>query len=121
MNKREQLIDQLLKDLDAATNGAVRFISSRTSRRSFLGKFGTFLAGMGALPILPVVRDAHAQSSDDIPDMGNPDSCEYWRYCAFSGQACSCCGGTVTQCPPGSETATVAWVCLLYTSPSPRD
>ena len=52
MNKREQLIDQLLKDLDAATNGAVRFISSRTSRRSFLGKFGTFLAGMGALPML---------------------------------------------------------------------
>ena len=40
MNKREQLIDQLLKDLDAATTGAVRFISSRTSRRSFLGKFG---------------------------------------------------------------------------------
>ena len=61
MNKREQLIDQLLKDLDAATNGAVRFISSRTSRRSFLGKFGTFLAGMGALPILPVVRDAQGE------------------------------------------------------------
>ena len=72
MSKREQLIDQLLKDLDAATTGAVRFISSRTSRRSFLGKFGMFLAGMGALPMLPVVRDAHAQSSDDIPDMGNP-------------------------------------------------
>ncbi len=53
MNKREQLIDQLLKDLDAATTGAVRFISSRTSRRSFLGKFGMFLAGMGALPMLP--------------------------------------------------------------------
>jgi len=121
MSKREQLIDQLLKDLDAATTGAVRFISSRTSRRSFLGKFGMFLAGMGTLPMLPVVRDAHAQSSDDIPDMGNPDSCDYWRYCAFSGQACSCCGGTVTQCPPGSQTATVAWVGTCHNPGDGRD
>ena len=50
MSKREQLIDQLLKDLDAATTGAVRFISSRTSRRSFLGKFGMFLAGWAPCP-----------------------------------------------------------------------
>ena len=74
MNNREQLLDQLLKDLDAATTGAVRFISNRTSRRSFLGKLGMFLAGMGALPMLPVVREANAQSSADIRDMGNPDS-----------------------------------------------
>ena len=72
MSKREQLIDQLLKDLDAATTGAVRFISSRTSRRSFLGKFGMFLAGMGTLPMLPVVRDAHAQSSDEFLIWGIP-------------------------------------------------
>ena len=64
MNKREQLIDQLLKDLDAATNGAVRFISSRTSRRSFLGKFGTFLAGMGALPIPVSYTHLRAHETD---------------------------------------------------------
>ena len=41
MNKREQLIDQLLKDLDAATNG-VRFISSRTHVARFWVNLGRF-------------------------------------------------------------------------------
>ena len=72
MNNREQLLDQLLKDLDSVTTGAIRFLAARTSRRSFFGKLGILLAGMGTLPMLPVIREASAQSSDDIPDMGNP-------------------------------------------------
>ena len=29
--------------------------------------------------------------------------CDYWRYCALDGFLCSCCGGSVTSCPPGSR------------------
>lgn len=110
MNNRDHILDQLFKDLDGATTGAIRFLAARTSRRSFIGKLGVFLAGMGTLPMLPVIREAQAQSMDSIADMGNTETCEYWRYCAMSGSLCTCCGGSVTQCPPGAETATVAWV-----------
>jgi methylamine dehydrogenase light chain len=79
---------------------------------------------MGAFPLLPMAReDAGAlgqnaaapagtspATGDTLHEMGDPQSCDYWRYCAFSGQICSCCGGSMTQCPPGSETASVAWV-----------
>jgi methylamine dehydrogenase light chain len=51
-----------------------------------------------------------AMAEGGIREMGDDQSCDYWRYCAFSGQICSCCGGSMTQCPPGSETASVAWV-----------
>lgn len=110
MNNPDQLLEQLLKDLDSVTTGAIRLFAARTSRRSFFGRLGVLLVGMGTIPILPVVRQANAQSSSDIPDMGDPETCDYWRYCAFSGSLCTCCGGTVTQCPPGTETATVAWI-----------
>lgn len=126
MSNRQELISQLFKDLDSVTTGSIRFLAARTSRRSFLGRFGVMIAGMGALPLLPMAR-ASAQTPfppptatpevsgvDDIEEMGNPESCDYWRYCAFSGSLCSCCGGTMTSCPPGSETATIAWVGSCY-------
>lgn len=127
MKDRQELIKQLLKDLDSHTTGAIRFIASRTSRRSFIGRLGVFMAGMGALPVLPMLR-ASAQSASpslnlppppvngvaDIQEMGDDTSCDYWRYCAYSGTLCTCCGGTLTQCPPGSQTATVAWVGSCY-------
>ena len=110
MSSRNELMAQLLIDLDSVTNGAIRFLAGRTSRRSFLGKLGVFMTGMGALPVLPMFRSsAHAQGAE-IAEIGDDQDCEYWRYCAFSGFLCTCCGGTITQCPPGSETATVAWV-----------
>ncbi len=83
MSNREQLLDRLFQDLDSVTTGAIRFLAARTSRRSFLGKFGMFLAGMGTLPMLPVIREAHGQASENITELGNPESCDYWRYCAF--------------------------------------
>jgi methylamine dehydrogenase light chain len=36
--------------------------------------------------------------------------CEYWRYCAQDGYLCSCCGGTASTCPPGTEASKVAWI-----------
>ncbi len=117
MSKQTALIEQLMRDIDAATTGAVRFFAGRTSRRSFLGKLGAVITGVGAFPLLPMARPNATELAVPveeegavIPEMGDDQSCEYWRYCAFSGQICSCCGGSMTQCPPGSETASVAWV-----------
>jgi methylamine dehydrogenase light chain len=130
MSDREQLIQQLLRDLDARTTGAIRFLAGHTSRRSFLGKMGMFMAGMGAFPLLPVLREANAQGITpradvngvaDIVEMGDPQECEYWRYCGMSGTLCTCCGGSNTQCPAGSETATVAWVGTCHNPADGRD
>lgn len=120
MKDKQELIKQLIKDIDSQTTGAIRFLAGRTSRRSFIGRIGVFMAGMGALPVLPMLR-ASAQTAPapslapvtgvaDLQEMGDITSCDYWRYCAYSGSLCTCCGGTLTQCPPGSDTATVAWV-----------
>ncbi|MBO6555806.1 MAG: hypothetical protein JJ934_04745 [Pseudomonadales bacterium] len=46
----------------------------------------------------------------DIKEIGDPQSCDYWRYCAIDGFLCSCCGGTASTCPPGSEPSPVTWV-----------
>ena len=40
----------------------------------------------------------------------DPLKCEYWRYCAFDGFLCTCCGGSVSTCPPGTEASKVSWV-----------
>lgn len=133
MSNRQELIERLMKDLDAATTGTLRFLAARTSRRSFLGRFGVMLAGMGTLPVLPMAR-ASAQTPfpppstlppvngvADIQEMGDVKSCDYWRYCALSGSLCSCCGGTLTRCPPGAETASVAWVGSCHNPTDGRD
>lgn len=122
MSSPSSLYAKLLRDLDAATTGTLRFFAGRTSRRSFLGRLGAVATGVGAFPLLPMARpsaqasepvdavDAMGSEQPTLREMGDQESCDYWRYCAFSGQLCSCCGGSMTQCPPGSETASVAWV-----------
>jgi methylamine dehydrogenase light chain len=62
---------------------------------------------MSLLPLLPVVRAFGADAPDEL---GDPKSCDYWRYCAIGGALCSCCGGTERSCPPGTEPSTVHWV-----------
>jgi methylamine dehydrogenase light chain len=84
-----------------------RYLARRTSRRSFLGRLGTGIVGIGSLPLLPVLRAFGAEAPDEL---GDPKRCDYWRYCAISGTLCSCCGGTHSSCPPGSEPATIHWV-----------
>lgn len=98
----------LLGGLDGLTTRASRSLAGQTSRRSFFGRVGAVLAGTGAFPLLPVYREAAAAA--DLTELGDPNACDYWRYCAFSGFLCGCCGGSNTQCPPGSETASVSWV-----------
>src|SRR5262249_26322261 len=86
--------------LDARTARGSRHLARGPPRRSFITRLGGLLTGAAVLPLLPVAR---AFSADRVQDLGDPESCEYWRYCALSGTLCACCGGTANQCPPGAE------------------
>lgn len=110
-----------MKFLDRFAEKASREIAHKSSRRSFLTKFGTAIVGAGAIPLLPVHK-AHAasgpsaypgvgsQSTGNPQDPGDPTSCEYWRYCAIDGFLCTCCGGSANSCPPGTEMSPITWI-----------
>jgi methylamine dehydrogenase light chain len=78
----------------------------KTSRRSVLRGLGTMLVGAAAYPLLPVFRS----TANAAEDLGDPKDCNYWRYCAIDGFLCSCCGGSVSTCPPGTEMSPVTWI-----------
>jgi methylamine dehydrogenase light chain len=93
--------------LDAQVNTGTRKLARRSSRRGFLGQVSTLVLGAGLLPLLPVSRSFGAEGLEEI---GDPQSCDYWRYCALGGTLCSCCGGSVNTCPPGAEPSPITWV-----------
>jgi methylamine dehydrogenase light chain len=99
-----------------------RGLARRTSRRSLLAGLGTALLGGAAVPLLPVARAAAREPAPGEPDPktpeGNPEACEYWRFCSIDGFLASCCGGTHTSCPPGTKMAPVTW---LGTCRNPAD
>jgi len=111
--------DRLFERLTRAT-------AQRISRRSFLSQCGAWLAGASMLPLLPVSRpaqgataakDAGPRAKRKFPsDFANaaqttdPKQCNYWRYCASDGYMCSCCGGGLATCPPGSSPSPTSWV-----------
>lgn len=97
----------LLSWIDRFTEGRVRQVAHAHGRRSFVTRLGTALVGGALLPMLPFDRSAQAAGPDKSQD---PTQCEYWRYCAFDGFLCTCCGGSLTQCPPGTEASKVSWV-----------
>jgi methylamine dehydrogenase light chain len=94
--------------IEKATRGSAR----SGSRRSFLTGLGVFLVGAGTSPLLPVFRgSAFAQDSGaNIPESGDQNDCNYWRYCAIDGFLCSCCGGSATSCPPGTVASDITWI-----------
>ena len=110
----------IVKWFDKKAESATRKTARKTSRRSFLAVLGTSIAGSAAMPLLPVWRsNAHAESTEKSmqpqeiapsEDPGNPESCEYWRYCAIDGYLCSCCGGSKTSCPPGTQMSPITWI-----------
>jgi methylamine dehydrogenase light chain len=104
-----------MKWFDHITESLSRKVAQNSSRRSFLSGFGTALIGGAAIPILPVARAAgdHGGGQPVAPVDGaeeDPTSCEYWRNCSIDGFLCSCCGGTQTSCPPGTEMSPITWI-----------
>ena len=91
--------------LDEWTGELARSIARRSSRRAFVAKLGGLLFGAAASPLLLPVRRAGAQEAEE-----DPNSCDYWRYCATNGFLCGCCGGSASSCPPGTEMSRIAWI-----------
>ena len=105
--KRVDLARRMWRWLDECTTSRSRLLARRTSRRSFVARVGGMVVGAAALPLLPVAR---AFAAEGLEEIGDPQSCDYWRYCALGGTLCSCCGGTFNACPPGAEPSPVTWV-----------
>ena len=114
-----------MADIDGLTEKMLRGLASRTSRRGVFGVLGGLLAGAATLPLLPVARAAETAAPMDTDpnsgvtpglsrgnpqDPGDPTKCDYWRYCAIDGSLCSCYGGSVNTCPPGTEMSPVTWI-----------
>ncbi len=95
--------------LDRFTERRVRSAAQLTSRRSTLARLGTVLVGGALLPMLPFDRSGGKAHAALLP-AEDPQHCEYWRNCALDGFLCTCCGGTITACPPGTEASKVTWV-----------
>ncbi|TNE31024.1 MAG: methylamine dehydrogenase (amicyanin) light chain [Alphaproteobacteria bacterium] len=106
--------------LDKWIEARSRNIAKRTSRRGIFALLGGGLVGAAALPLLPIARAASThggggggvspQSTGKLNDPGDPASCDYWRYCGIDGFLCTCCGGTTTSCPPGTEMSPITWI-----------
>jgi methylamine dehydrogenase light chain len=93
---------------DSNIESLARRIAMRSSRRGVLAGLGRLLIGGAALPLLPINR-ARASTHID-PHQTDPTKCDYWKYCSMDGMLCSCCGGTGSDCPPGTSISKVSWV-----------
>ena len=99
------------KLIDKLTEKVSRGMARKTSRRGYLGWLGAGMVGASLLPLLPVARaNEKANSNGSFEDNGDQQSCDYWRYCAIDGYLCSCCGGSINSCPPGTEMSPITWI-----------
>ena len=84
-----------------------RQLARRSSRRGVLALAGAALVGTAATPLLPIARARASAARPGEPDPktpeGDPEQCQYWRYCGIDGFLAACCGGTHSSCPPGTE------------------
>jgi methylamine dehydrogenase light chain len=97
------------RHVDDLVASLARGLARRTSRRTLVARLGTVLLGAAAAPVLlPIARSRAAEAPPG--ELGDPASCDYWRYCASNGYLCSCCGGSAGQCPPGTEMSRMAWI-----------
>lgn len=99
--------------MDALVERLSRIVAQRTSRRSFLAHLSRGLLGAAIIPLLPVSRvvgDAGAFDFGDNKPASDPESCNYWRHCALDGIPCGQCGGSNSECPPGTIMSPTSWV-----------
>lgn len=108
-----------MRKLDKLTEHLSRGLARGSSRRSVLTLLGGAITGSAFFPVLPVSRAAASPVGSDgaagagtgnPQDPGDPTQCDYWRYCAIHGNLCSCCGGSASACPPGTEMSPITWV-----------
>ena len=96
--------------LDRFFEQSTRAVAQRSARRSALARIGRVLVGAAVvLPVLPFDRVGnHAQAQGARKAKRDDETaCEYWRYCAIDGFLCSCCGGSESTGPPGTEASKV--------------
>lgn len=96
--------------IDAAAERRARRTAQFSGRRTLLARLGQVMVGAAAFPVLPYDRSSTAHAAEPAKPAPTDTSCEYWRNCAIDGFLCSCCGGTLTSCPPGTESGKVTWI-----------
>ena len=99
-----------MKWLDGIAEISARALARRCSRRSVIAGLGSMLVGAASIPLLPVARGADSNAAAGSPAAHDPSSCDYWRHCAIDGFICSCCGGSQSMCPPGTDMSAVTWI-----------
>jgi len=102
---------------DRRFENSARALAQRTSRRGVIAAIGRVLTGAALLPLLPIDRSSRAQAAN----AQNPEECEYWKYCAIDGFLCSCCGGSSSSCPPGTQPSPITWIGTCHNPADQRD
>jgi methylamine dehydrogenase light chain len=111
------LIASILDSMDRRMERGLRTTAQNIGRRNFLARVGAILVGGTVLPMLPFDRRSGTVLAAGT-EQEDETKCEYWAYCGIDGTLCNACGGTISQCPPGSDPSKVSWV---GTCTNPRD